>query len=327
MPPLTGVLHAAMVIDDRLIANLDAVSMAAVLQPKLVGAWNLHNLTLDIPLEHFVMYSSITTSIGNPGQGNYVAANAGLEGLAEFRRQMGLPAVTIGWGPIGDTGYLTRNSAVMDSLEQRLGKAPLAAAEALAELGSVLARNERVVSLANFDWNTLSRLLPSSSSARFAVLNRNLKDKGQIEDSIDFKAQITGKSVEEVAGLVSNLVIQEIAQTLCIGADRVDVNRSLHDLGMDSLMAVELALGLEQRFGIQLPAMMLNDSPSAARVTARIVERLLGAGKIAQDALDTAEMVEGVLRQHGEAAMSREEVESLIEDAEALARKGTSLSV
>ncbi len=327
MPPLTGVLHAAMVIDDRLIANLDADSMVAVLQPKLVGAWNLHKLTLDIPLDYFVMYSSITTSIGNPGQGNYVAANAGLEGLAKLRRHMGLPAVSIGWGPIGDTGYLTRNAAVMGSLEQRLGKAPLAADEALAELGSVLARNEGVVSLANFDWNTLSRLLPSSSSARFAMLNRTLKGKGQIEDSIDFKALIAGKSVEEVTGLVSDLVVQEIAQTLCIGADRVDVNRSLHDFGMDSLMAVELALGLEQRFGIQLPAMMLNDSPSAARVTTRIVEKLLGAEKIAQDVVNAADMVEGMLRQHGEAAMSQEEVESLVEDAEALARKGASLII
>lgn len=327
MASLKGVLHAAMVIDDRLIANLDADSMAAVLQPKLVGAWNLHKLTLDIPLEHFVMYSSITTSIGNPGQANYVAANAGLEGLAELRRHMGLPAVSIGWGPIGDTGYLTRNTAVMEGLEQRLGRTPLAADDALAELGVVLARNERVVSPANFDWNTLSRLLPSSTSARFATLNRALKDKGQMEDSIDFKALIAGKSPEEVAELVSKLVVQEIAQTLCIGVDRVDVNRSLHDLGMDSLMGVELALGLEQRFGIQLPAMMLNDSPSAARVTARIVEKLLGGEEGAPDDAGVANMVEGLARQHGESAMSRQDVENLGKEAEALARKGASLIV
>ena len=79
MPPITGVLHAAMVIDDHLISNLDAQSLEAVLLPKLMGAWNLHSLTLDLPIEYFLLYSSITIAIGNPGQGNYVAANAALE--------------------------------------------------------------------------------------------------------------------------------------------------------------------------------------------------------------------------------------------------------
>ncbi len=119
-PLIQGVLHAAAVFDDALVQNLDAARMEAVLAPKLLGAWNLHQATLGIPLEHFVLYSSITTAIGNPGQANYVAANAGLEGLAEMRRHLGLPAVCVGWGPIGDAGYLTRNEAVRDSLGQRV---------------------------------------------------------------------------------------------------------------------------------------------------------------------------------------------------------------
>ena len=74
MPPLKGVVHAAAVFDDRLLANIDTQSLAAVLAPKLSGAWHLHEATQGLPLTHFVLYSSISTALGNPGQGNYVAA-------------------------------------------------------------------------------------------------------------------------------------------------------------------------------------------------------------------------------------------------------------
>lgn len=325
LPPLKGILHAAMVIDDALIANLDADKIESVLRPKLLGAWNLHALTQDIPIDHFVLYSSVTTLIGNPGQANYVAANAGLEALAELRRGMGLPATCIGWGPIGDAGYLTRNEAVKDSLTQKLGNTPLDAAEALALLDRLLVANKGPSTAANFEWATLSRLLPSAQSARFASLNRNLNGADLVEDSADFRALIAGKSEEQVAEIVRALVTQEVAQILCIGADRIEPSRSLHDLGMDSLMAVELALGLERRFGVQLPVMMLNEAPTAERVTARIVQRLLGEEAASeQSKRDIETLVENLAVKHGE-DITPEEIDRTIEDARALAQKGMRL--
>lgn len=324
-PPLKGILHAAAAFDDALLQNLDAARMGAVVAPKLVGAWNLHQATLGIPLEHFVLYSSITTAIGNPGQANYVAANAGLEGLAEMRRSLGLPAACIGWGPIGDAGYLTRNEAVRDSLGQRLGKAPLSASLALDQLGRFLAEGS-TLSVANFDWNTLARLLPSAGGSRFAILNRGLKNAGLSEDETDFRALIAGKTPEEVAGIVRKLVVQEVAQVLAIGADRIDPSCSLHDLGLDSLMAVELALGLEQRLGIQLPVMMLNESPTSEKVTQRIVEKLLGGADGEDSATSTVDaMVLDMAKQHGE-SVAAEDVQQIAEDARALAQQGMRLT-
>ncbi|MDX9886290.1 SDR family NAD(P)-dependent oxidoreductase [Thauera sp.] len=323
--PLTGVLHAAMVIDDKLIANLDPASMDAVLRPKLVGAWNLHQATLGLALEHFVLYSSITTSIGNPGQANYVAANAALEGFAEMRRQMGLPAAAIGWGPIGDVGYLTRNTAVRDSLAQRLGRPPLSAQQALSQLEHVLIEgSSRAV--ANFDWNALARLLPSAGCDRFAILNRSRKHSSLSDDDADFRALIAGKTPDEVAAIVQQLVTQEVAQILAISPDRIDRSRSLHDLGLDSLMAVELALGLEQRLGIPLPVMMLNESPTAEKVTQRIVHKLLGGAEADDAAASGAEaVVQDLVRQHGE-SMAAEDVHALVEDARALTEQGRGLT-
>jgi len=324
MPPIKGILHAAMVIDDRLIANLDRASIDAVLRPKLLGAWHLHQASRDIPLDHFVLYSSVTTAIGNAGQANYVAANAGLEGLAEMRRRMGLPATCVAWGAIGDTGYLTRNTEVRDSLEQRLGKPPLSAEEALSHLDEVLSSTGESLTVAQFDWSVLSRLLPSSTSPRFELLNRELVHKGSAEDEIDFRALVLDKSPTEVAELVRALVTQEVAQILCIAPDRIDPARSLHDLGLDSLMAVELAVGLEQRMGIQLPVMMLNESPTTEKVTARILEKLLGDDD-APDQESTVDLVESMAKQHGE-EVSREDIEGLSEDAKALAGRGSEMS-
>jgi acyl carrier protein len=323
LPPLKGVLHAAAIFDDRLIADLDARSIESVLGAKLLGAWHLHQATLDIPLDHFILYSSITTAIGNPGQANYVAANAGLEGLTGMRRRMGLPAVCLAWGPIGDAGYLAGNEAVKAGLEQRLGKPSLFAAEALACLDQALTGETGVVTPANFDWGTLMRLLPSAASTRFTILNRNLKEQAQVGESLDIRSLIAGKSREEIVGIVRDMVVQEVAQILCIGPDRIDPDRSLHDLGMDSLMAVELAMGLEQRFDIKLPVMMLNDSPTAHNVTVRIVEKLTGDGR-AMEETPSAVLAAGLVRQHGE-DMTSEEMEALNEDVRRLGETGTRL--
>lgn len=320
MPPLKGVLHAAALFDDAVISQLDADRMQAVLRPKLLGAWHLHSLTRDIPLDHFVVYSSVTTLFGNPGQANYVAANAGLEGLTELRRRLGLPATCIGWGPIGDAGYLSRQTAVKQSLGQRLGAAPLSSAQALSLLDEVLTGSGDAYAAANFDWAVLARVLPSAHSARFEQLNRTSSpDQMAAGQCIDVRALIAGKSATEATSLVRDMVAQEVAKVLSVAVERVDTALSLHDQGMDSLMAVELALGLEQRFGIKLPTMMLGDGMAVDRLAARLVDKLLGSDN---GPLDTAHPIDAVVadtaRQHGLEA-TPELLDLMARDASAMA--------
>lgn len=327
-PPLTGILHAAMVLDDVLVPNLDAARLNKVLAPKMLGAWHLHSLTLDIPLEHFILYSSLATFIGNPGQANYAAANASLESLAALRRAMGLPATCIGWGPIADAGYLTRNQALKDSLAARTGAAPLNARDALAMLDSLLVQDCATVALADLDWPTLSRLLPSAREPRFELLRRQAGPGAEADSGdADIHALIAGKSPDEVRGIVQSLVLQKVAEILCLGAERIDPARSLLDLGMDSLMAMELALGLEDRFGIQLPAMMLNEGPTVERVSLRIAERILGADSRddtgSADQLD--DIVAAMAAQHGE-IVTEEELAQAAEHVRELRRAGAGMN-
>ena len=327
LPPLKGIIHAAAVFEDAPIYNLDTESMNAVLNTKLLGAWNLHELTLQTSIDYFILYSSITTLIGNPGQANYVAANSGLEGLASLRRRMGLPALAVAFGPIGDAGYLVRNSTIKETLAHRLGKAPLSAREALDQLDYLLQNSKSdgsCYAVANFEWSTLSQLLPSSFSDRFAVLNRNLKEGSGDETMVDFQTLIIGKTESEIVNIVQTLITQEVAQILSVDIDRIAPTRSLHDLGMDSLMAVELVLGLEQRFGIRLPTMMLNDSPTVERVTSYMVQKVLGtdddesSGNLLDDAVET------LIKQHGE-DISKEEIRNLAKDANQLSKQGIRL--
>ncbi|WP_226498381.1 type I polyketide synthase [Ferribacterium limneticum] len=316
MLPLKGIFHAAMVIDDALINNLDAERVFRVLEPKIKGAWNLHELTSAMQLDHFMLYSSVTTYIGNPGQASYVAGNAWLEGLAVLRRTLGMPVTCIGWGPIGDAGYLTRNQAVKDSLASRLGAEPLSAKGALRMLGRALAAPQPNVAIGDFQFSALARLLPSAQGPRFTSLRHHGDDvAGGAENLDDFRALIEGKSPAEVQALVTLLVTQEVAQVLAVSAERIDPARSLHDLGLDSLMGVELALGLEKRFGIQVPAMMLNEGPTVERVTARIMERLASADGSLEDNSDLATMALGMAVQHGE-LVSREVVDAAVAEIE-----------
>lgn len=323
-PPLKGVLHAAAVYDDRMIAKLDADGMDRVLAAKLAGAWHLHEATLDIPLDHFVVYSSVTTALGNPGQANYVAANAGLEALVAWRRRLGLPATAVGWGPIGDAGYLARNEAVKDSLAQRLGKPPLAAAQALDLLDRALVDEAGWLIAADFEWSQLARLLPSAASGRFALLNRQRKEQVPTGDALDLRALIVGKTKDEVLEIVRGVLIQEVARILAIGLERIDPGKPLRDLGMDSLMAVELALGLESHLGVQLPPMLLNDAPTLDKVAARLADKLLGAGETVGSDSGTDAMAVDLARRHGE-GVDAQELAAVADHARQLARRGVRL--
>jgi NADPH:quinone reductase-like Zn-dependent oxidoreductase/acyl carrier protein/NADP-dependent 3-hydroxy acid dehydrogenase YdfG len=302
LPPLRGVLHAAMVLDDSLIANLDARRFSRVLAPKILGAQHLHELTLDHPLDHFILYSSVTTCIGNPGQANYVAANAYLEALIAWRRARGLTGTCVAWGPIGDVGYLSRNESLKDSLAARLGTPPLSATAALDMLERILAADVAQITVADLSWPTLSRLLPSASSLRFEYLRRSAGSGGSGGDTmLDVKALIAGKSLDEVRQIVHDLVVKEVSEILRLGPERIDPQRSLYDLGMDSLMAMELALGIEKRFGISLPAMALNEGPSVERISARLTACLSGAEVDTAGARDTLEdLVRTMAVQHSE---------------------------
>jgi hypothetical protein len=154
MGPLRGIMHAAMVLDDAAIERLDEERMWTAMRPKMIGAWNLHALTIGTPLDFFVMFSSITSIIGNPGQANYVAGNAFLDTLAYYRRARGLPALTVNWGRVGDVGHVVNNPEATQRLD-RLGITIMPLSETLDALDELMSSDAVQVAAAQIDWKGL----------------------------------------------------------------------------------------------------------------------------------------------------------------------------
>jgi NADPH:quinone reductase-like Zn-dependent oxidoreductase/acyl carrier protein len=287
MPKVAGVIHSAMVLDDAIMANLDFERFMTVLNPKVLGADNLDNVTRTRDLDYFVMFSSVTTSMGNPGQGNYVAANAYMEGLARRRRAAGLPALAIGWGPILDVGVLARNEKLQQNLKKIMGVSGLRAREALELMHQALSYaplhpDAAVMTISPNDGGFSSDLLPVLKSPTYARLTREGRaaDAGAVQ--IDVKALLKAEGADAARQKISNVIVTHLARVLHAPEEDIARTRPLADIGLDSLMALELVSGLEQTFGIDMPL-----STSAGSLTVvGIAEAIINDATGNQDGAD-----------------------------------------
>ncbi|WP_233238555.1 type I polyketide synthase [Bordetella sp. LUAb4] len=296
MPPLRGIVHAAVVIEDGLARNASAATIARTMAAKVLGARHLHDLTQALPLDFCVYYSSATSLFGNPGQSSYVAANHALEALAAQRRARGLPATCVRWGAIDDVGFLARNEKIKDALLARIGGRPLSSTAALDALEGLLLADASGLAVLDFQWPTLARLLPTAAAPRFTELARGDHDSEQdpAQDIAHLLATLDDKALQAVFG---EMLKAEIGEVLRVAPDKIDPERSLYDMGLDSLMGVELIAALESRFGVRLPVMTLSESPSAIKLTTRLIAVLRGEGAAAP--VDhTLSMVEKLVADH-----------------------------
>ncbi|QOR37452.1 SDR family NAD(P)-dependent oxidoreductase [Billgrantia diversa] len=278
LPPLRGVIHAATVIDDGLIRNLDSERMHRVLAPKIDGARHLDALTANDALDFFVLYSSATTLFGNPGQANYVAANHWLEALAASRRARGKPATCLRWGAIEDVGFLARNTRTREALQERLGGSALHSDDALQVLETHLVGGESLgatVGVLELDWHALSRFLPGAEAPRFGEVARQAGDgKHSEDDGENLAALFADLSPEELHRAVTDLLRAELAAILLINEAKIDVNRSVYDMGFDSLMGVELMTAIEARLGVQVPVMVLSEASTLSKLAGVLIQKL-----------------------------------------------------
>ena len=275
MPPLRGIVHAATVINDGLIRSMDEQQLRSVLEPKGLGAYHLHSLTLGKPLDYFILFSSATTLFGNPGQGAYVAANVCLEALARNRRAAGLPATCIRWGAIDDVGFLARNPKIKEALQGRMGGAALDSATAFDVLEDMLIADRSGVGVMEVDWRMLSRFLPSSGSPKFVELFETMGESDRVDDDGDVVQRMLEElSDADLLQACTDMLKNDVGEILCMNPEKLDPNRSLYDMGLDSLMGVELVGAVESRFGVRLPVMMLSRSPMIGKLAEHVVDQL-----------------------------------------------------
>jgi acyl transferase domain-containing protein/NADP-dependent 3-hydroxy acid dehydrogenase YdfG/acyl carrier protein len=277
MPPLRGVYHAAMVLDDALMVQLDAERVRAVFAPKIDGAWNLHHLTRNDRLDEFVLFSSATTDVGNPGQANYVAACAFLDQLAAHRRNLGLPAVSVAWGPVDDVGYLARNADLHRHITERMGLPAISAAKLLEILESILSRPTARVSVARFDFSRIpTSALPVLKTPRLAALGGGAAGAAveSSESTGRIRELLLACSPEERRGLLKKHLVEILAGILGTSPSRIETDRSVLLMGLDSLMAVELQTRVAREIGREIPSMRLMSGPTLDELVDEMVEEM-----------------------------------------------------
>ena len=279
---IAGVIHAAVVLEDGLIANLDPAATGAVLAPKVAGAANLDRATRAAPLDYFVAFSSVAAMVGNPGQGAYAAANGYLQGLMAQRHAAGLPGLAVGWGAIADAGLLARDPAGAARLAAASGIEPMPASAALACLETLLARPGTIPATM-----VCARFRDGHVRQRFKLLQTpafiGLFSGGDAvaQTGTDLASQITGKSDGDARALVATLVAADVGRIFRVPPGDIEMARPLDELGLDSLMSLELRMSIEKRFGIELPVTVIAAGVSVDELASRLIASLRSGGAAA----------------------------------------------
>lgn len=311
--PLKGIVHAAVLLDDGMISGLSPERLRAVLRPKLEGAINLEKATFDQPLDFFVVYSSATTVIGSPGQGAYVAANAFLEGFARARRAAGRPALAIGWGAIADVGIIARDKQLGQRLRRTTGVVGIKSSEGLAHLGRLLALGNAVGPIQFY-----TNIAPSAAAEKLALLSSptfsglalaRREESG--EEGDDLVTAIAGKTKAEALDIISQALRREVSHILRMPTDQIDIERPLGELGLDSLMALELALSIERLSGREVPMIGAGDR-RLADIAATILNQIGGGDDAAGPEQDAGlARIVTMVQKHTTEDLSPEDVEAL----------------
>ncbi|MEV7008659.1 type I polyketide synthase [Streptosporangium sp. NPDC051022] len=276
IPDLTGVVHAAGVLDDGLITALTPERLDTVLRPKADAAWHLHELTRHLDLDAFVLFSSTAGLVDGAGQGNYAAANAFLDALAVHRASHGLPATSLAWGLWTGAGMGGELAEADLRRIDRLGLAPLSPADNLALFDEALGTDEAALVPVKVD--------PAALAARTdgvpallrglvrAPARRTARTGGATSATPSFARELAGLPEAERDRIVLEWVRTHIAAVLGHdGSDAIDPRRAFSEIGFDSLAAVDLRNRLNQATGLRLPATLIFDYPTPQALAGHIL--------------------------------------------------------
>lgn len=283
LPPLRGIFHVAGVLDDGMVAGQTWEQFERVMAPKVMGTWWLHEQTQDQDLDCFVYFSSVAAVVGSPGQANYAAANAFMDALAAYRQGLGLPGLSINWGPWSQSGM----AAALQSRDQARWAAQ---GVGLIEPGQGIALLNQLLAIAKgpqaivlpVDWSRyLAQLPPEMTPPLLELVAQNYLEGAKVAS---FLPELQAAIPSQRRPLLLHHVQSNLAKVLGLSSpEELDPQQGLADLGMDSLMAVELRNRLQSSLGCPVPPTVVFDYPTITALVDYLAEVLK---------LDTADTTE-----------------------------------
>jgi acyl transferase domain-containing protein len=276
MPPLRGIMHCAVVLEDSLLLQADQEQFLAVMRPKIDGAWNLHTLTLDQSLDFFVLFSSAASLIGSPGQGNYAAANAFMDALAHYRRSRGYAALSINWGSWSEIGQATLHNR-SQRLDSR-GFASMKPQEALLILGNLLRGKASQVGVMSFNMQKWTQFYPTlGTSSLFASLTQEGADVQEEQDySRLTQKRLLSMQAEQRLQASGTYLSEQIAKVIGLSASKIDAHQQLSRLGIDSLMSVELKNRIASDLQVVVPVALFLQGMTLEQLTSHVLREIEG---------------------------------------------------
>jgi NAD(P)-dependent dehydrogenase (short-subunit alcohol dehydrogenase family) len=317
LPPLRGVFHLAGVLDDGVLREQTRERFDRVMAAKVLGAWHLHELTADLPLEQFVLFSSAAALLGSPGQGNYAAANAFLDALAHQRRAEGRPGLSINWGSWAEVGMAARLRESQGSRWSEAGIGWIDLDRGFHTMEELLADDAVQVGVLPVNWKKFfSRIPPGAEPAWLSDLASQTRaaDGGQSSGPPVLLEKLKAVTAAERLEVATTFLQQQAAQVLAMDAAQLpDARRPLNELGFDSLTGVEFGNRVARATGQHLNPTLLFDYPTLESLAGYIVREMLHLECGPAGAPTTASAGEAAEGEEAEAEAAREQVVGEIE--------------
>jgi len=276
-PPIRGVVHAAGVLQDGLLVQLDAAALNTVLRPKVTGGWLLHRLLRNDPLDFFILFSSAGSVLGQPGQGNYAAANAFLDALAHHRQAQGRPALSINWGAWAGEGFA--DSVGGKRLAARLalvGISSIASGQALEILGRLLGQSRTQVVAVPVNWKQYREFYPEGGAS--PLLSELAREEAEIPRpagrTSERRDALLAAEPAERRQLLQSYLSEQVARVLGLSPSKLDVQQPLSHLGLDSLMAVELKNRIAVDLKVNVPVVKFLQGFSVDQAVTQVLDQL-----------------------------------------------------
>jgi myxalamid-type polyketide synthase MxaB len=271
--PLVGVIHAAGVVDDGVLFDMDLARLDNAMAPKVQGAWNVHAATVNEPLQMFLLFSSVAGVLGSPGQGNYASGNAFLDALAAYRRSCGLPATAVDWGPWAGSGMAVEEGRAAALLARGLD--PLPPAGCFRILTRVLRAGVAHAVVLSARWGRLLRAGGGTPPILRDVARRQeVEESGDAEDQA-LRQSLLGAAPPERKEILADFFSRQLAEIMGLEPGSLDREQPLNTLGLDSLMALELKNTIERRLKIVVPLARFMEGPSVSTLAEMVASDLL----------------------------------------------------